>query len=578
MGFSFLLVHPTQSLMQSCYLFIFSFTLFSCLVLGAINCPGAGCPYPEALAPLNFTASGGNDMIFYQSSNLYTLQNVANPITVTISYTSGGNFPASICLNPDMINSPISGVFLENTCPAGAYGSISNRTLTNGDKSDTPKHATRETITASLFVRPSNVASAGFIVTIPNSDSVQDFVLNWEGSQCVDPTLFPVGSNQQCVPINELANNQVIPIGANSWQYYRITLNKFTSTSLNNIQINVNGTDDGISMYLQKGYIPSADWFLNPLLDTSVDNTVGASILTPSTFSSSEVFYLGVFNSNEHTSVVSISTTVGTCETTQQFGYNCQHTSATTTDPLAGYLTLSATLTQGANNSATVNGGESLNFDYTKADEGDYAYFKLINYPDIPTPYNVRVTVANNDITDSNGAPAVFAKLGGYPSAQSHHYNMSNTGNVVHQLSLPITSTSSSDDNAWYIAVKLPVDLVIWAGVNCADGCDSDKHGSCYCGSVTCSSATNSYSDNMDIYYQLPNTTIDSGGACTCENYKWEQSYDCSEKNNGRTPAFLAIIFILGLLVLVVSVAVPVYCWFKTRKRGKRIELDDEEM
>ena len=77
-------------------------------VLGAINCPGAGCPYPEALAPLTFTASGGNDMIFYQSSNLYTLQNVANPITVTISYTSGGNFPASICLNPDMINSPIS--------------------------------------------------------------------------------------------------------------------------------------------------------------------------------------------------------------------------------------------------------------------------------------------------------------------------------------------------------------------------------------------------------------------------------------------------------------------------------------
>merc|ERR1712070_844013 len=104
----------------------------------------------------------------------------------------------------------------------------------------------------------------------------------------------------------------------------------------------------------------------------------------------------------------------------------------------------------------------ALQYDYSDDSyEHRYAYFKLIDYPVFrASRYYIRVSVGNNDVSSLDGAPAVFAKLGSVPSAQSNHYNASTVGDVAHQLLLPIDD--STKDSNWYIAVQLPVDFSIW--------------------------------------------------------------------------------------------------------------------
>ena len=537
--------------------------------------------YLEDLAPLSIGGSVGNGKIFYQQNNYFTFANVNNPITVKISYSSGSNYPANLCLNSYAANYPVSGVFLESTCPSGGFAVVSNNTKVGGGSLADGDDSTDDTVSAQVFVKPTS--SAGFIVNLPDADAEQNFQIYWEGSQCTNPNQYPVGSNNQCIEIDDMAASQSILVGAGTWTYLRLTLPADISTTdnINDYKIIVNSTaSDGIFTYVQEGYIPTEEWYL-PIDNTSDDkDQTELVLLTPVTKNYGATYYVGVFNSNSGTRAINITGVAERCSNaTLNFGFECKHQTTNTTGTVGGYRTFSATLSNGTA-SATINNGDSLSYDLS--DDGydeDYAYFKIINYPNFQTrPYYIRVSVANNDISDLSGAPAIFARLGGIPSAQACHYNMSTTGDVAHQLTLPVTDAIynngvQDDSNTWFVAVRLPSDFSIWVGVNCADTCDDSDHGSCYCNTQTCSAATAQQTQNLTVYYTIPTNLQDSAGACTCDSKKYDNSFDCSEKNNGNTAIYILLIAIGGFLVLTAGIAAPVYCWYASKKAKKYQEV-----
>merc|ERR1712137_61857 len=120
----------------------------------------------------------------------------------------------------------------------------------------------------------------------------------------------------------------------------------------NNVTISVNGTTDGIMMFVQEGYYPTQEWFLNTDNDVDDDITT-ASILTPGFYSDSETFFVGIYNSNDGTRQVSVNMTSNGCNNPVLFGYNCQH-NATNTTAAGGIRPFPATLTNSASNNITV--------------------------------------------------------------------------------------------------------------------------------------------------------------------------------------------------------------------------------
>jgi len=280
---------------------------------------------------------------------------------------------------------------------------------------------------------------------------------------------------------------------------------------------------------------------------------------------------------------VTISTINGTCSQVNNstaFGYECSHISSNVTGN-GGVLQYNATITNSTYNNGAINNGSSLKFKLTDDSyDHDYAYFRLVGYPNYNGGnYFIRVSIGNNDVTDLNGAPAAFAKLGGLPSAESNHYNLSSNGDVVHQFSLPITSEIYGDnvppENSWYIAVKLPADFSIWVGANCANNCSDGEHGDCWCNSNYCASVV-SMDDPISYYnafYVLPNNSTDSAGACSCSKDKYNFSFDCTQKNNGNSALYILLIAIGGLIVLGVAIGVPIYCYLANKKAKVLDEL-----
>jgi len=343
---------------------------------------------------------------------------------------------------------------------------------------------------------------------------------------------------------------------------------------LNSLTITINNTDTG-TIYIQEGYYPTTEWFLDA--DLEIDDDEGfthATILSPGNPLAPETYFIGIYNYDTSTQTVNVSTVTSQCSGSG-FGYNCTHNFDNTTNtPMSNVQPLSATITLNDLNPGT-NNGTSLSFDYSDDDYDDqFAYFSLTSYPDLDPGqlWYVRVTVANNDISDENGAPPFFAKLGSIPSEQSNQYNLSTLGEVAHQFALPITPGDITPDQTWFLAVKLPVDFSIWLGVNCANNCSDDKHGSCYCGNVTCQSVTLNGVD-LTPFYLRPGNLQDSGGACSCDNIDFAQSYDCTEKNNGYVGIYLLLLLSLFIIVLLLSVGVPVYC-FIAKKRSVRHERE----
>jgi len=335
-----------------------------------------------------------------------------------------------------------------------------------------------------------------------------------------------------------------------------------------------------VKLYVQSGYYPTSDWFINPI--TEDDNDIHTAVIANpgSTFiNATETFFFGIYNGDKNTQTVQFNITLDTsCNAATNFGFLCSHSLGNSSDPVGGYVLLNATLVQGTN--GTVN---TFSYDYTdKGDysDYDYAYFMLGGYPTSDTPgytgltypYYIRVTVANNDV--SQYAPAFYGKQGGFPSAQSATYNLSTSTDISHQIVIKVTDPAIEDPGttpnelAWMFAVQLKSDFSIWVGINCGNDCDSDDHGECMCNTVPCSNLT-ANNTNFVAYYSLPNTTEDSGGACTCSDDDYDYSYDCSQKNNGNAALYIVLIAVGGMIVLAVAIGVPIYCYISNKKASR---------
>lgn len=562
--------------------YVFKLFLFCLPKLFKNQIAQADFPYPVTVQQRGNAVSGtaGDGLIYYQTADFYYLQNVVNPVNVRITYSSGDNYVANVCFNSNAEQLPISGANLEISCPYGAYGSVSNNTMANGASlPDDGDDTTDDSVSIDLYVKPS--PNLGFVLTIPDAPSKQNFTLTFTANQCEDPDYYPIGSNNQCIPIDtlDIPETTTVTIGAGVWKYFLITTPSYAQgNNLNSLNITCNGTKDGVNMYLQKDYLPVEAWHMIP--DTVVDDDeTTAMILTPGYGNHPDRYFLGLFNSNEAATQIQISTVNGTCgkvNNSTAFGYNCAHISSNVTGN-GGVFQYSASIVNSSINNGQVNNGSSLKFKLTDdMYDHDYAYFRLVNLPDYNTAgsynYFIRVSVANNDVTDLSGAPAVFAKLGGLPSAQSNHYNFSSYGDVVHQLSLPITSEiynpNPPSDNSWYIAVKLPADFSIWVGANCANNCSNGEHGDCWCGANYCAQIVNmsNPSSYYHAYYVLPSNDTDSAGACSCSKDKYDFSFDCTQKNNGNSALYILLIAIGGLIVLGVAIGVPIYCYLANKK------------
>jgi len=528
-------------------------------------------PYPSAI-PINVafpSAPIGNNTYYAQEQGFFELKNVRNPLTVSISYASGDNYQANVCFNSMQKNLPVAGINLDINCPTGGFGTISNNTnLAGSSLPDEADDTTSDTVNMQVYVKPT--ANAGFVVTLPDAPSAQNFTVWFTGTQCASADQYPVGSNGQCINIEtyNITDNYktMTTVKAGTWKYIKLVFPAFQSTVVNNVTVSVNGTDNDISMFIQEGYLPTEAWFLNTDNNLDTDDVTQATILTPGIYNQEEVFFLGLYNDGEEAYQVSVNFTVNKCGNTNQFGYLCMNNATDTTSPLDGIRPIPATLTPNTTNTVNTNNGSALQYDYSDDSyEHRYAYFKLTDYPTFHADkYYVRVSVGNNDVSSLDGAPAVFAKLGSVPSAQSNHYNASTVGDVAHQLLLPIDRNLKTP---WFIAVQLPVDFSIWVGTNCADDCDDQAHGTCNCNSYSCPSiTTNNTQYFFNAFYAFPHSLEDSGGACDCDDQRYAFSFDCSQKNNGNAALYILLIAIGGALVLCVAIIVPVYCGIANKK------------
>ena len=442
-----------------------------------------------------------------------------------------------------------------------------------------PEGTTTETTAAKVYVKPNR--AGGFVVTVPDSIDQVYFYVGFSGLQC-DPndlTLYPVGNNScQTIPTATVGGNGQVAsnIPSEGWAYYQLPVTAF-GTNITSFNVTINGTKDDVKLYIQSGYYPTADWFINTINDDN-DDILTAVIANPSNtyINATETFFFGIYNGDKNEQSVQLNVTFDTsCNAATNFGFLCSHSLANNSDPVLGYKVLSASLVSGTN--GTQN---TFSYDYTDKDDYsdyDYAYFMLNDYPTSATPgyegltypYYIRVTVANNDVSEY--APAFYAKQGGFPSAQSATYNLSTTTDISHQIVIQVNDvnddpgTTGPNDKAWMFAVQLKADFSIWVGINCANDCDNGDHGQCMCGTLPCANVTGN-NTNFLPYYTLPNTTEDSAGSCTCSDDDYDYSFDCSQKNNGNAALYIVLIAVGGMIVLAVAIGVPIYCYISNKK------------
>ena len=554
----------------------------------------------ESITEVAVYGLAGNGTIFYQNvgslSTNIEFFNILNPINVTISYEQNVyNYEATVCLNYYEFVYPISGVNLEVTCPAGALGKVSNMTSYLPTSQSTLKHynkkssifmqeklfnsnslpsgTTLETITAQVYVKPSN--RGGFIVTIPDSVDEISFVVYYSGLQCKQGYPYDGKSCQEIQQIS-FSSPQTVTLSSGAWQYYQIELDHTN----NIVNVSMNGTKQNLELYIQSGYYPTRDWYLpqTVISDKQQDNFTSI-IFTPAMVEETEKYFFGIYNADKDTQTASISISYETCPV-NKFGYQCNHDITISDNPITGFYVLNGCLPDSDPN--TSNNGTALVFPFSNDDsddsdvtysEYDYAYFSLSSYPKnySPLPYYIRISVASNDV--SKPAPNFYAKKGGAASVQSNHYN-SSTSAVTHQILIRINQEDLNQQyngltitDTWFFAVQLPADFSIWVGVNCADNCNGNEHGTCYCGDVTCDSLTNNGTSNFEVFYQRSTSLSDSEGACVCDDPDYDYSPTCSAKNNGHATLYISIISILALLVVVVAILIPVARFFMHRRK-----------
>ena len=504
-----------------------------------------------------------------------------NPITVSIIYDSGTPVTNTyFCLHSNEAYFPLSGANLEATCPPGSYGSVSNTSqiVLNTTKSimDTTQ-STNETFTASIYVKPTN--GGGFIVTIPDNNQLQDFEIIYSGKQCLNNgsiEYYPVGPDgNECqeIPTLDLNNSAEFSLDAGQTKYFK-TIVPISDYSRNAIYVFYNQSND-IKLLSQSGYYPTSDWYMTTYDEEYSNNLASSRILTPATFSENEVFYFSLTNTGDSKLTVGYNITSSSCDSIVTFGNNCGHSIQNNVDPVAGVFLISGKLVNLTITNTTLsnNDGSAFSFDYNDDSyEGDYAYFTISEYPVFPTPYYIRVSVANNDVTDEDGAPAIFAKRGGYPSEQSNNYNTSYVGDVSNQFLIKIEAEDLikpiEANTTWYFAVKLPSDFSIWVGSNCAGNCDNQLYGYCMCNDRACQNSTENFS-NTSGFYEKPTSLLDSAGACNCYDDDYDSSFNCSELNNPNFWIWITLLCITITLVIVVGIGVPLLCYLTNNKKKK---------
>jgi len=318
---------------------------------------------------------------------------------------------------------------------------------------------------------------------------------------------------------------------------------------------------------IQQGYLPTTDWYIESA------GTGPITINTPGYFSSGDTYYLGFWNTQ--TTDLSVSVTVNyTVCSEGLIGPGCavNQTNTNSTDGTS-VISVSATLTDQSGGSD--NDGNAWEFSL-KDDTNEYVYFQVIQLPTFADednngfPYYVRASVGNTNLEDddeNNQGPTIYAKKNGIPSAQS--YDTSATGSVANQVLLQVNEESDQ----WYLAVT-PADFSIWLVVNCAGNCSANEHGSCLCGTadgsnVDCDTLSNS-TNLYPLYQNLPITTSESSGSCSCSDNDYDLSFDCSQKSS-PTVLFIVLIVIGGLIILFVAIGVPLYCYI-SNKRKERYE------
>jgi len=401
-------------------------------------------------------------------------------------------------------------------------------------------------------------------VAVPglSDNSTVAFNIYVTATYCEDPTLYPIGSDGSCLPINNITSTVQTTVPANSWIYYRYYASHLDTTVLNSFYFYQNNTKK-IDMFVQSGYIPTNTWYLETTVVDDDDDGEFQYVYTPSRFddNSEEIYYVGLYNKDDtNDQAVYLNITTQSCGSAANFSVDCAVTTVNTTDPVVGVVPLSANMSSSAS-VATFDGSDAESYD------GVPAFYVLTDLPtDIGSDYYIRVSVGNNNLGKYDFPPPLYAKLNGYPSLQSYDYNISNSGDATaNQLSLPITDLSDK----WYLMVLLPADFTIWVGYNCENNCAGyEGQGTCTCSfegaSVPCN-FTSSTNGTIADYYTIPTNLGDSAGVCVCAQNSYSKSFNCSTKPDYNIP-YLVLLLLIAIVILSVAIAVPIYRYVKRHK------------
>mmetsp|Transcript_16186 Transcript_16186/g.63109 ORF Transcript_16186/g.63109 Transcript_16186/m.63109 type:complete len:578 (+) Transcript_16186:99-1832(+) len=556
----------------------------------------------QAVVPTGFsiqTDGNVNDGSIFTSAPIDLQGNPVNPVSIYIHFDTA-NYDANVCFNS---GGPISGVNLASTCPFGGFAVLSNNTVGTAaaakvntergihevklmrkgtrfvgnermvmeveDESSTVEAVTTD-VMGEVYIGP----SGRLVVTVPQYNGT--FSVTLQGQTCPFGT-YPI-ENAGNVTCQALDNN-IVDLTTSSTRNLTASISGFGSQyyvvmapMANFLNISVSSAFEA---YVMTGYVPTPDWSLPTPNDFDEDTDMRTyTVNTPGRTDSGDVIFVRLDNRYASPLAGAVDFALGSCPDDSDIGPGCYVSSTTTTNSTTAgsevYI-LDGIVGSGVSN------GTSVEFDLSEAEQ-EYAYFVLppSNLPsNMNSSYYVRVSFANNVIDATGGqtvAPTVYAKLDGYPSQQSYDYRVN--GSLVNQVIVPIANTTAGQDMAmagagtWYFAVETPSDFSVWAGTNCANLCDNNEHGNCYCNQQLCNTTTSNGQD-VAVLYEMPNNIMDSGGACRCDDDNYDQSFDCSEKTNKNSTLYIVLIAVGGAIVLAVAIGVPVYCYFQNRKRAR---------
>ena len=446
-----------------------------------------------------------NSIYFQNVNNSYpssfTFQSVVNPIEVYVS----GEY--AVCISYQENQFPVSTPHLYATCSQGAYGLVQNYTISAATQKITNAYLHRivtgeDNLPASqastsgqylkLYVKPSLNAS---LIVLSGFSTGQSFSYYISGYQCQYPFYFPVGPGGTCSLMDALPSSGsqyfIVPAGLPIYFAFNAT------STWNEFTVTVESDINQFEVYIQSGYIPTPEWYLEKSrasLGAANITIVSPASSFPTNYGDAipSQYFIMIVNTSPFDISVNTTLRYTTCPY-PYFGQNCAYSTTIKIPSL------------------------SLPLSFTRNNvENGFYFFQLLNYPNYPPPYYIRVSVAST--TNGATAPILYARRGIAPSHNAYNYVV-NTQTSVNQVLIRVASSDFyspiSSTNAWYFGV--PSDhsnFELWTGYNCANNCT--QAGTCYCNGGNCYTET-SGGRNLEPLYARPYTVVDSGGVCDCE-------------------------------------------------------------